>query len=128
MDHDQHTDANGHDEHEGHDHKNHHEMMIEDFKKRFYISMIVTIPILALSPMIQMWFNFEIIFPGSNLIILALSTFIFFYGVWPFLKGLVDELKAKTLGMMTLIAMAITVAYLYSSSTVFGLEGNDFFW
>lgn len=128
MDHDQHTDANGHDEHEGHDHKNHHEMMIEDFKKRFYISMIVTIPILALSPMIQMWFNFEIIFPGSNLILLALSTFIFFYGGWPFLKGLVDELKAKTPGMMTLIAMAITVAYLYSSATVFGLEGNDFFW
>ncbi len=110
------------------DHHNHHEMMIEDFKRRFFISLIVTVPILILSPMIQEWTNVEVAFPGSNCVLFALSTFIYFYGGWPFLKGLKDELKDKTPGMMTLIAMAITVAYVYSSATVFGLEGNDFFW
>ena len=116
------------DHHKGMSHQDHHRMMIEDFKKRFYISMIVTIPILILSPMIQEWMNFKIEFKGSGLILFGLSTFIYFYGGWPFLKGLKDELKDRNPGMMTLIAMAISVAYLYSSATIFGLEGNDFFW
>lgn len=117
-----------HREHEGHDHHNHHEMMIEDFKKRFFISLIITIPILALSPMIQEWTSIEIDFTGSNYVLFALATFIYFYGGWPFLTGLKDELKEKKPGMMTLIAMAISVAYLYSTAVVFGLEGKDFFW
>lgn len=115
-------------EHKHEDHHNHHEMMIEDFKRRLFISLIVTVPILVLSPMIQEWTNIEISFPGSNYVLFGLATFIYFYGGWPFLKGLVEELKDKAPGMMTLIAMAITVAYFYSSATVFGLEGNDFFW
>lgn len=114
--------------HENHDHHNHHEMMIEDFKRRFFISIIVTIPILILSKMIQEWVNIEFTFAGSNYILFALSTFIYFYGGWPFLVGLKDEIKEKKPGMMTLIAMAISVAYLYSTATVFGLEGSDFFW
>ena len=109
-------------------HQNHHEMMIKDFKKRLLISSIVTIPILILSPLIQKWLSFEIDFTGSGYILLALATFIYFYGGWPFLKGLKDELKDKNPGMMTLIAMAISVAYLFSAGTVFGLEGSDFFW
>ena len=109
-------------------HQNHHEMMIKDFKKRLLISSIVTIPILILSPLIQKWLSFEIDFTGSSYILLALATFIYFYGGWPFLKGLKDELKDKNPGMMTLIAMAISVAYLFSAGTVFGLEGSDFFW
>ena len=115
-----------HNSHEGH--HNHHQMMIEDFKKRFFISLIVTIPILLLSPMVQEWTNISIKFTGSSYILFALSTFIYFYGGWPFLKGLKDELKDKHPGMMTLIAMAISVSYIYSSATVFGLEGKDFFW
>ena len=117
--------------HEHHDHKNHndhHKMMIEDFKRRFFISLIVTLPILILSPMIQEWTNIEVEFTGSNYLLFALATFIYFYGGWPFLTGLKDELKEKNPGMMTLIAMAISVAYFYSSATVFGLEGSDFFW
>ncbi|MBS4538245.1 copper-translocating P-type ATPase [Clostridium sp. D2Q-11] len=110
------------------DHHDHHKMMIEDFKKRFYISLIVTIPILILSPMIQEWVNISVDFTGSKYILFALATFIYFYGGWPFLTGFIDEIKIKKPGMMTLIAMAISVAYLYSSATVFGLEGNDFFW
>lgn len=119
---------NEHEGHEEHDHKNHHEMMIEDFKTRFFISMIVTIPILILSPMIQEWTNIRVDFAGSSYVLLALSTFIYFYGGWPFLTGLKDELKDKNPGMMTLIAMAISVSFIYSTATVFGLEGNDFFW
>lgn len=117
-----------HEKQEHENHQGHHEMMIEDFKRRFFVSLIVTIPILVLSPMIQEWTNIEIVFPGSNYLLFALSTFIFLYGGWPFLKGLKDELAEKTPGMMTLISMAITVAYLYSSAVVFGLEGKDFFW
>lgn len=115
-------------EHHEHNHHNHHEMMIEDFKRRFLVSLVVMVPILALSPMIQEWFNLAVSFPGDSYVLLALSTFIFFYGGWPFLTGLVDELKDKTPGMMTLIALAITVAYTYSAAVVLGLEGNDFFW
>ena len=117
-----------HQEHDAHNHQNHHEMMIKDFKRRFFISLVVTVPILVLSPMIQEWTNIKFVFTGSNYVLFALATFIYFYGGWPFLKGLKDELKEKKPGMMTLIAMAISVAYLYSAATVFGLEGNDFFW
>lgn len=124
----EHNNQESHDNHKEEDHHNHHEMMIEDFKRRFFISLIVTIPILILSPMIQDWLNIEFTFTGSNYILFALSTFIYFYGGWPFLKGLKDELKEKKPGMMTLIAMAISVAYLYSAAVVFGLEGHDFFW
>ncbi|HUR66238.1 MAG TPA: copper-translocating P-type ATPase [Chitinophagaceae bacterium] len=78
--------------------------------------------------MIQHWLNIHISFFGSKYVLLALSSVVFFYGGWPFLKGLVDELKDKSPGMMTLIGFAISVAYIYSAATVFGLEGMDFFW
>ncbi|KDR95799.1 E1-E2 ATPase [Peptoclostridium litorale DSM 5388] len=120
--------SNKHSHHEEHDHIAHHEMMIEDFKKRFYISIVVTVPILILSPIIQEWFGFKVEFYGSNYILFLLASFLFFYGGWPFLSGLFNELKDKSPGMMTLIAMAITVAYVYSSAVVFGLEGKLFFW
>jgi len=124
----EHNHKQKHNEQDSHDHHNHHEMMIKDFKRRFFISLIVTIPILILSPMIQGWTKIEVDFTGSNYVLFALATFIYFYGGWPFLTGLKDELKEKKPGMMTLIAMAISVAYFYSTATVFGLEGNDFFW
>ena len=107
---------------------NMHTSMIDDFKKRFYVTLIFTIPIMLLSEMIQHWLNIHISFPGSQYLLLALSTIVFFYGGWPFLKGLVNEVKAKNPGMMFLIGFAITVAYIYSVAIVFGLEGMDFFW
>src|SRR5690349_1491042 len=73
--------------HAGHDH---HAMMISDFKKRFYITLALTIPIMLLSEMIQHWLNLHINFDGSKYILLTLSSVVFFYGGWPFLKGLVD--------------------------------------
>jgi Cu2+-exporting ATPase len=104
--------------------------MIEDFRKRFWISLVVTVPILILSPMIQHFFGVRevISFTGEAYLLFVLSSFIFFYGGWPFLKGFIDELKKKQPGMMTLIALAISVAYFYSSAVVFGVEGEVFFW
>src|SRR5665213_342815 len=112
----------------GHAGHNHHAMMINDFKKRFYIVLILTIPIMLLSPMIQQFMGVNWQFTGSSYILFGLSTIVYFYGGWPFLKGLVDEVKAKNPGMMFLIGFAITVAYIYSVAVVLGLRGMDFFW
>ncbi|WP_306639768.1 copper-translocating P-type ATPase [Sanyastnella coralliicola] len=112
----------------GHAHHDHHKMMIEDFKKRFWVSLVISIPVLVLSPMIQDFMGFELVFNGNLYVLFALSSLAFFYGGWPFLKGLKDEVKKGALGMMTLIAVAITVAYAYSTAVVFGLEGKMFFW
>ncbi len=106
----------------------HHEHMVKEFKRKFWISLILTIPVLVLSPMIQSFLNLEFSFAGDKYILFTLSSIIFFYGGWPFLKGLFNELKKKIPGMMTLIAVAITVAYVYSSIVVFGLKGKVFFW
>ena len=111
-----------------HSHHEHHSMMIADFKKRFYVVLILTIPIMLLSQMIQHWLNFQISFTGSQYVLLALSSIVFFYGGLPFLKGWLDEMKTWKPGMMTLIGFAITVAYVYSVATIFGLKGMDFFW
>lgn len=105
-----------------------HQKMLEDFKERFKISLIITVPILILSPMIQGFLAYNLEFRGSQYLLFLLSTVIFFYGGWPFLSGLKDELSDKQPGMMTLIALAISVAYFYSSAVVFGLEGRFFFW
>jgi Cu2+-exporting ATPase len=113
-------------EHSMHDkHAGHH---THDFLKRFWICLIITIPILLLSHMIQQWFGFEIIFTGDKYVLLLLSTFIYVYGGMPFLKGLVSEVRDNAIGMMTLVAVAITVAFVYSVAVLFGLKGMDFFW
>ena len=105
-----------------------HSSGIADFKKRFYVALVLTIPIMLLSEMIQQWLNIRISFPGSKYVLLALASVVFFYGGWPFLKGLVGEIRVKNPGMMTLIGFAISVAYIYSAAIVFGLQGMDFFW
>jgi Cu2+-exporting ATPase len=106
----------------------HHEGMIDDFKKRFYVVLVLTLPIMALSPMIQHWLTVDWSFAGSKYVLLTLSSIVFFYGGWPFLTGFVNEVRSKSLGMMTLVAVAITVAYGYSVAIILGLEGMDFFW
>jgi P-type Cu2+ transporter len=109
----------------GHDH---HAMMIADFKKRFYVVLLLTVPVMLLSMQIQQWLHLDFQFPGANMLLFGLSTVVFIYGGWPFLSGWLSELKAKNPGMMTLIGFAVTVAYIYSAATVFGLKGMDFFW
>lgn len=113
---------------QNHEDHSHHAHMIEDFKKRFWISLVITLPIVVLAPMIQDLVGYEFRFEGDRYVQFVLSSMIFFYGGWPFLKGLVTELKKKAPGMMTLIALAISVAYFYSSAVVFGLGGKIFFW
>ncbi len=116
-------------EHSG-GHTSHHAMMVADFRKRFWISLVLTGPILLLSPAIQEFLGIRdaLAFPGDSYVLFLLSSIVFFYGGWPFLKGIYDELKKRQPGMMTLIALAISVAYFYSSAVVFGLEGKIFFW
>lgn len=109
-----------HDKHAGHH--------TEDFLKRFWICLLITVPILLLSEMIQHWFGFHISFTGDQYVLLALGTIIYFYGGMPFLKGMFAEIRDKAIGMMTLVALAISIAFIYSAAIIFGLEGMDFFW
>ena len=103
--------------------------MVKDFRIRFWISVLLTLPVLLLSPMIQAFLGIEnLTFQGEMILLFGFSTAVYFYGGWPFLKGFYNEIKKKLPGMMTLIALAITVAYIYSSSVVFGVEGKLFFW
>lgn len=106
-------------------HKGHH---TGDFLKRFWICLALTVPVLLLSHMIQQWLGFSIDFSGDTYLLTAISTLIFIYGGMPFFKGMVGEIKAKAIGMMTLVALAISVAFIYSVAVVFGLQGMDFFW
>lgn len=107
-----------------------HDRMIGDFKKRFWVSLIATVPILGLSPVIQKFLGLEGVlrFPGDLQVLFVLSTFVFFYGGYPFLKGIAAEVGSRRPGMMTLVALAITTAYVYSGAVVFGLAGEVFFW
>lgn len=116
--------------HESHNHSghDHHAHMVTDFRNKFFIILIFTIPIVLLSPMIQNFIGVDWQFTGDSYIVAALATFVYFYGGWPFIKGAYDELKNKEPGMMTLIAMAISVAYFYSMAVVFGFNGEEMFW
>ncbi len=121
-------DHHNHSKHKSHDHSQHHAHMIEDFKKRFWVSLILMLPIVVLAPMIQELVGYEFRFEGDRYVQFVISSIVFFYGGFPFLKGLVEEIKKKSPAMMTLIALAISVAYFYSSAVVFGLQGKIFFW
>ncbi len=115
---------------ESESHGEHHGHMVEDFKRRFWISVVITIPIIIISPMIHHFLGLgdSLRFTGDMLVLFALSSVVYFYGGWPFLKGFLNEMKKLQPGMMTLIGLAISVAYFYSSATVFGVIGEDFFW
>lgn len=113
-------DHTAHDEHLGHH--------TEDFLKRFWVCLILTIPVILLSEMIQNWFGYHLTFPGARFVLLGFSLIIFLYGGKPFLQGMVRELKRADPGMMTLIGIAILVAFIYSTAVIFGLRGMDFFW
>lgn len=116
-----HTEPMEHDKHAGHS--------VSMFRDKFWLSLVLTVPVLIYSANIQRWLHFTLpSFPGSSLIPFVLSSIIFFYGGLVFLKGAIGELKAKRPGMMTLIGMAITVAFGYSLGVQFGLKGEAFFW
>ncbi len=104
--------------------------MVADFRRRFWVSLVLTVPVLALAPIIQAFLGVEeaLAFPGDSFVQFGFATSVLFYGGWPFLTGFLSELRNKQPGMMTLIALAITVAYVYSTVVVFGLPGDVFFW
>ncbi|MDQ8571012.1 copper/silver-translocating P-type ATPase CopB [Enterococcus faecium] len=124
-----------HSMHMDHDHGGmDHSMHMGNFKQKFWLSLILAIPIILFSPMMGMEFPFQVTFPGSGWLVLILATILFIYGGQPFLSGAKMELKQKSPAMMTLIAMGITVAYIYS---VYSFIANllnphthvmDFFW
>ena len=124
MDHSMHE---GH--HEAHDHDKHAGHNPDMFKKKFWLSFVLTIPVLIFSETIQELFNYSApTFPGSEWIPAILGTIIFFYGGLVFLKSAKAELSARQPGMMTLISLAITVAFGYSIAVSVGLQGMDFWW
>ena len=112
--------------HGGHDHG----AMVADFRRRFWVTLILTPPVLLLSPMIQHWLGIAsaLAFPGDGYVLFALSTAAYLYGGWPFLTGFVSELRKGQPGMMTLIALAISAAYFFSAAVTFGFPGEAFYW
>lgn len=104
--------------------------MIADYRRRFWVVLVATVPILALAPMIQGWLGLEdaLRFPSDRYVLAGLSSLVFFYGGWPFLKGFLREITARDIGMMTLISVAITAAYAYSIGMVAIGSDETFFW
>ncbi len=105
-----------------------HMMHTGMFKRRFFVCLAITIPVLILSEAIQTWFGYTLIVPYQSYILLVLAVIIYAYGGLPFLKGLTQELRRAQPGMMTLIGTAISVAFFFSAATVFFPVGKDFFW
>jgi Cu2+-exporting ATPase len=108
----------------------HHAMMETDFKRRFIVSLIITIPVLFLSPTIQNWFNFDIPrFPGYNIVLFILATIIAVYGGWPFYEGARKSLRTGIFDMMVLVSLAVGSGYLFSVAATFIFTGVvDFYW
>ena len=124
-----------HDNHESHNHHSGHAHHHGNFKVKFFVSLIFAIPIILLSPLMGVNLPFQFTFPGSEWVVLILSTILFFYGGKPFLSGGKDEIATKKPGMMTLVALGISVAYIYSLYAFYmnnfsSATGHtmDFFW
>jgi Cu2+-exporting ATPase len=122
-----HADHQGHEGHQGHDQHAGHS--VEMFRDKFWWSIVLTVPTLVWSPMIQEWLGFRApIFPGSRYIPAIFGTILFFYGGIVFLRGAVREMKDRLPGMMTLISLAIIVAFGFSLAVTFGVPGMDLWW
>jgi Cu2+-exporting ATPase len=116
-------------DHGPHNHQGHHMSMIKDFKNRFLICIFLTIPVFILTPAVQGLFGIGPLLNSTNdnYLLFIISSIVYFYGGYPFFKGLINEIKSLNPGMMTLVSVAITTAYIYSSAVVFGLMGSVFF-
>jgi len=108
----------------------HHRHMVADFRRRFWISLVLTVPVVATSAMLQHLFGLRsaLAFPGDTWVSFVFASAVYLYGGWPFLTGFLSELRRWRPGMMTLVAIAISVAYVYSAAVVIGLPGTIFFW
>lgn len=113
-----------------HNHHNHPSHMIVMFRTRFWICLLLTIPILMLSPMFMTMIGYGdlVSFKGQYAVLLALASVVYFYGGWPFLFGMFQEIHRRNPGMMTLVGIAITTAYVFSTAVLLGVQGDLFFW
>src|SRR3989344_4081570 len=123
--HSEHSPNEIHDEHSFNEHEGHHSL---DFKKRFFIALILTIPVLLLSPSVQGWIGISFSFFADNYVLFGLSSIIVLYTGLPFFKGALKEMKHKSLGMMVLVSLAVFAGYLYSLGTTFFFAAPDFYW
>jgi len=108
-----------------------HGDMVSDFRRRFWVCLVLTVPVLVLSPMVRDFTGQGVapLFAGEEWVALALSSIIYFWGGWPFLKGALPEVRSGRPGMMTLVALAISTAYFYSAAVTLGLPGGEpFYW
>src|SRR5699024_550472 len=125
--HDESHDEHEHDNH-GHGAHDHHGHMVTEFRNKFSVVLIFTIPILLLSPMIQDFMGVDWSFIGDIYILAALSVFVYFYGCCAILTGYFDELTNNGPGIKTLGALSISIAFFYSLAVVFGFNGEQLFW
>ncbi len=110
---------------EGHDH---HAMMEQDFRRRFWVVLALSVPVLLLSPTIQNWFGFTLTFPGARYVLFALATVITFYGAWPFYNNARKALRTGVLDMNVLVSLAVSAGYLFSVGATFIFTAVDFYW
>jgi Cu2+-exporting ATPase len=106
----------------------HHAIMVAEFRRRFFVSLIVTIPVLLLSPTVQQWLHFRFTFPGDRYVLFALATVVAIYGGWPFYTGAVRALRAGAADMMVLVSLAVISGYLFSAGATFWFRAVDFYW
>ncbi len=122
--------AHAHMEHEQHKaaEHDHHAMMEQDFRRRFWVVLVLAIPVLLLSPTIQGWFGYALTFPGYRYLLFAMATVITLYGTWPFYKNARQALRSGALDMSVLVSLAVTTGYLFSVGSTFLFTAVDFYW
>ena len=116
-----------HEHHKAEEH-DHHAMMEQDFRRRFWVVLILTVPVLLLSPTIQGWFGYTLTFPGVRYVLFVLASIIAIYGTWPFYKNARKALRTGILDMSVLVSLAVTAGYLFSVGSTFFFTAVDFYW
>jgi Cu2+-exporting ATPase len=116
-----------HEQHKAEEH-DHHAMMEKDFRRRFWVVLVLTIPVLLFSPTIQGWFGYTLTFPGVRYVLFVLASIIAFYGTWPFYKNARQALRSGVLDMSVLVSLAVTAGYLFSVGSTFLFTALDFYW
>ncbi len=116
-----------HEQHKAAEH-DHHAMMEQDFQRRFWVVLALTVPVLLLSPTIQGWFGYRLTFPGVRYVLFVLASIIAIYGTWPFYKNARKALRTGVLDMSVLVSLAVTAGYLFSVGSTFLFTAVDFYW
>jgi Cu2+-exporting ATPase len=116
-----------HEQHKAEEH-DHHAMMEQDFRRRFWVVLVLTVPVLLLSPTIQGWFGYTLAFPGVRYVLFVLASVIAIYGTWPFYKNARKALRTGVLDMSVLVSLAVTAGYLFSVGSTFLFTAVDFYW